>query len=341
MRSVLAFLVLLAVPSAANEAIDIGSDDALGPGESITEFFVRGTGRNDAGFFELYSGRVWDEADCFFVRIPTAARGEFESAGIRDIARHFMGHRIRVRGRVGVLHFGNSAHPCVTVDDPAKIRRLDDVRNFMPSAAYRQRIIEGFTILMAPELLRHDLETAACIGEVESQLRAIAGAVQPDRLAILGRSRIWIEWQANPDGAAAHHTSGQWLERNGFNPDKAGDVEINNVRNFVGWSRGAQPWMLMHELAHAYHARKRREVGDAIESAYRQAMSRGIYDEVKHANGKHERAYAAKNPEEYFAEVTEAYFGRNDFMPFDRGGLREFDPAGYQLMLGVWGPPLN
>ena len=49
------------------------------------------------------------------------------------------------------------------------------------------------------------------------------------------------------------------------------------------------------------------------------------------------RHYALNNDEEYFAETTEAYFGKNDFFPFERAELKEFDPTGYALMEEVWG----
>jgi len=41
---------------------------------------------------------------------------------------------------------------------------------------------------------------------------------------------------------------------------------------------------------------------------------------------------------EYFAEASESYFGVNDFYPFVRAELKEFDPAAYFLMEEIWGP---
>jgi hypothetical protein len=40
---------------------------------------------------------------------------------------------------------------------------------------------------------------------------------------------------------------------------------------------------------------------------------------------------------EYFSECSEAYFGQNDFYPFVRAELKEFDRAGYALMVKEWG----
>jgi len=41
--------------------------------------------------------------------------------------------------------------------------------------------------------------------------------------------------------------------------------------------------------------------------------------------------------EEYFAENCEAYFGLNDFYPFVRAELRDYDPAIYEIIERVFG----
>ncbi len=319
----------------------VGSASPLNPGEVTIEFRVRNTGFNGAGFIELYSERAWDDPGCVFVRVPVSAKGAFASAGIGDVAKHFSGKRVRATGRMEVLRFGEDMHPCVVVAEPARIQRVDGVEDFTPTAFYLKREARGFTIMVSPELARHEKARDEALAEMERQLGAICATVPAARVDSLRQARIWMEWEAKPRGAAEHHPSKDWLEANGYNPDKVGDVEINNARNFVAWSRKAQPWMVMHELAHAYHHQTRQVNGARIEAAYKKAMAAGTYDEVAHVDGKRRRAYAASNPMEYFAELTEAYFGKNDFEPFDRGGLGRFDPVGYALMREVWGEPLR
>ena len=41
---------------------------------------------------------------------------------------------------------------------------------------------------------------------------------------------------------------------------------------------------------------------------------------------------------EYFAEGTEAYFYRNDFYPFVRAELEQYDPMLHELLEDIWGP---
>jgi hypothetical protein len=48
-------------------------------------------------------------------------------------------------------------------------------------------------------------------------------------------------------------------------------------------------------------------------------------------------ADALTNEYEYFAELSEAYFWRNDFFPFNRNQLYEYDPMGAEMIRTGWG----
>jgi hypothetical protein len=121
-----------------------------------------------------------------------------------------------------------------------------------------------------------------------------------------------------------------------MNPDKAGGVEIANVRNFLTWTHD-QPWMVLHELAHAYHHQVLTFEHAEVRTCHGEAMRNKLYDSVLHINGRKQRHYACTNPMEYFAEMTEAYFGTNDFYPFVRAELKQVDPRMYALLEKLWG----
>lgn len=210
-----------------------------------------------------------------------------------------------------------------------------------PVSAYEVRTVEGFRVLVHPRVLEHAADAAAAMTELRAQLKAIARVVPAKPLADLRKVAIWIEWDAKPNGAAEFHRSADWLRDNGYNVDKVGAVEINNARSFVVWSRQNQPWMVMHELAHAYHHHVLKPDHAGIADAFRQAVKSGKYDAVAYGKEGKKKAYALTDSYEYFAEMTEAYFGRNDFEPFDRADLKAFDPVAYQLMRDVWGDPLT
>ena len=100
------------------------------------------------------------------------------------------------------------------------------------------------------------------------------------------------------------------------------------------------PYLLLHELAHAYHDKVLSFKNEAIKAAYEKAKASGTYDEVERFNGNDivkDEAYAMTTPQEYFAELTEAYFGKNNFYPFNRNELKEHDPEGYAVIEKAWG----
>ncbi len=117
-------------------------------------------------------------------------------------------------------------------------------------------------------------------------------------------------------------------------------MKLANAKNFLSWTY-EQPWMVMHELAHAYHHHfldKGFENAEISESWTRITESKK-YESVLHWNGKHSKHYALTNPMEYFAETTESYFGSNDFFPFVAAELKTFDPESDELMRKIWGDP--
>lgn len=210
-------------------------------------------------------------------------------------------------------------------------------RNYDPTSAYEKESIQGFTVLVNRQVLAHEREASETLQELKTQLEAIARVMPSGPLTALRKVRIWVEWNKREKGGAAEfHPSAGWLEQNGYNPEKVSDIEIANSRNFVKASRAEQPLLVLHELAHAYHFLVLGERHPGIAAAYKQAVERGLYEEVEHVRGGKRRAYALVNEKEYFAELSEAYFGKNDFYPFTRADLEKHDPVGYRLLQQVW-----
>ena len=46
-----------------------------------------------------------------------------------------------------------------------------------------------------------------------------------------------------------------------------------------------------------------------------------------------------KDQREFFAELSEAYFGQNDYYPFTREQLRDFDPQSFKVIAEAWDRP--
>lgn len=254
--------------------------------------------------------------------------------GLRSAKRSLLLPLILLLSTIATQANGSESHLSATTSPPILAHR-----SIAPTSTYRQTTSHGFTILIHPEVLKHPKEAGQLWQELNTQLAAIDRVMPTKPLAELRKVRIWVEWANRENGAAEFHPSAIWLQQHGYNPDKAGNVEISNSRNFVQWSQINQPWMLLHELAHAYHFCVLGEHFAPIEAAYQHALDKHLYASVLYARGPKQKAYALTNPKEYFAELTEAYFGKNDFYPFDRAQLKQYDPIGYQLMEQTWGQP--
>ncbi len=209
-------------------------------------------------------------------------------------------------------------------------------KSFSPASDYNKESIQGFTVLFNKELQKYPKEYQEMHAELTSQLTAIVQVVPSKPLVALKKVKIWVEWKHEKNGAAEFHPSKQWLIEHNYNPEKAGCIEIANTNNFVQWSRGEQPWMILHELAHSYHFLILGENFSAIQNAYENALNKLLYTSVAYIKGGKQRAYALNNNKEYFAELSESYFGKNDFFPFTKAELEKYDPIGYKLMEEVW-----
>jgi len=207
---------------------------------------------------------------------------------------------------------------------------------YTPTSDYTVRQIEGWKVLVNNELLSDHSDLAEEVLKLlEHQLYQITRVVSDEVLKELRRISIWVEYDAPRHRCMCYHPNKQWLIDNDFNPDKQRSVEIANAENFLKWTIG-QPWMVMHELAHAYHHCVLGHDNTDIKEAYEKAVKGKGYESVLHINGKLRRAYALNNDKEYFAEATEAFLGTNDFYPFVRSELQEHDPTMYQLLKKLW-----
>jgi hypothetical protein len=220
------------------------------------------------------------------------------------------------------------------IDEPTAPERAR-----IPTSAYAQRDVEGWTVRVNRRLLddgdqadtgRRALELLATkLAEIRRTLPARA-------VAHLQHVPIWLGVDDGHAPCAEYHPSRDWLVKNGYNPDKAKCVEIGNADRFLEWS-DTQPAMVLHELAHAYHDQVLGFDDPSIRAAFEAAKASGRYDRVRRADGREERHYALTDPTEFFAELTESYFARNDFAPFTRAELKAHDPEAFAVIEGTWG----
>ncbi len=198
---------------------------------------------------------------------------------------------------------------------------------------FRQISLSGFRIMVNPITAENE-ETKEALAILADRLELITKTLPSKHLEKLKKVAFWMQYKETT-GGMAYHPSKEWLISNGYTPEMEKSIEIQNIRHFIDW-QGDQPFMVLHELAHAYDDLYLGEMQNQIVQAYENAVSSKKYESVPYIRGGKQRHYALNNKTEYFAELSEAYFGKNDFYPFNREDLKQFDPMGYQLMQDAW-----
>jgi hypothetical protein len=209
-----------------------------------------------------------------------------------------------------------------------------------PSPAKRR--LAGWTLHFSPRLLKDDHSgTQRALALLKKQLEAIARVVPAKALTRLRQVPLWLSppYPGFPP-KAEYHPDASWLRQHGRDPEMAKSVEFTNTA-ILEREISRIPWLVLHELAHAYHDRV---LGDdpQIRAAFKRAAASGTYDAVRrrHEDGRAEtleRSYAMANEQEYFSKSTEAFFGLSEFYPFDRSDLAAHDPAMERLVRSKWG----
>jgi len=217
----------------------------------------------------------------------------------------------------------------------AMLASFTGASDYTPTEGYDVRKIEGWKVLVNKELLDYPELAENVLELLKVQLYQITRVVANGPLEEIRKVPIWVEYKAPRHPCMCYHPSRGWLTNNGFNPEKERSVEVANAENFLKWTIG-QPWMVLHELAHAYHHNVLGYDHKEVRHAYEEAVESKKYESVLHISGRSKRAYALNNDQEYFAECSEAFLGTNDFYPFVRSELKQHDEEMYELLRKLW-----
>lgn len=203
--------------------------------------------------------------------------------------------------------------------------------------AHTQQNIEGWMVYVDRRLLGEEKEVGRrALKVLANKLHSIALVMPEKPLEELQKVPIWIDLD-HKLRTMQYHPSADWLKEHGYDTKMTKVVHIPNARGFVAHQKSNdQPWVVLHELAHAYHDRVLGFDHPEIKGAYEQAVKDGRYESVLHISGRMKRHYALTDHKEYFAEASEAFFGTNDFYPFVRAELKRHDPSLYELLAELW-----
>ena len=205
---------------------------------------------------------------------------------------------------------------------------------YEPTANYESRDIEGWTVLVNKRLLNEKQELGdKAIRLLALQLYQIKTLVPQRQVVELQKIKIWLD--DDPRNQIHYHPERQWLVDNGFNPDRAKAVDIGVADQFVNVYR-EQPFVVLHELAHAYHDQVLGFEDERIKHVYELAVAGKEYESVLKIQEHKGRHYALTDHKEFFAEATESFLGTNDFYPFVRSELKEHDLQAYELLQEIW-----
>ncbi|HWI56378.1 MAG TPA: metallopeptidase [Bacillota bacterium] len=203
------------------------------------------------------------------------------------------------------------------------------------------RQIEGWTVRVDDRLLTGPDEMLGrrALQLLEAKLADITFVVDQPHLVRLQAIPIVLDLNHGKLHAMQYHPSPAWLEAHGYATNLAKCVHICEAADFVAPRQiNEQPWVVLHELAHAYHDQVLGFEEPRITQAYERFKRSGHGEKALLFDGTCTRHYGLTNPKEFFAEMTEAYFGLNDFYPFNRAELMTAEPEIYQLLQNLWGP---
>lgn len=204
-----------------------------------------------------------------------------------------------------------------------------------------EREVEGWKVDVDPALFsdEHAAVGEKALAALGNHLQRVKFIVPAERVTQLQQVRIWLELKHAKLDRMQYHPNRAWLVAQGHDPRLAKHVHIPVAAQLFARNMWAQhPYVVLHELAHAYHDQVLSFDQPKIIEVYTAAKENGLYERVLSHTGQTVRHYGMNNHKEYFAESTEAYFGVNDFYPFVRAELKTHDPGMFTLLETIWGP---
>ena len=191
--------------------------------------------------------------------------------------------------------------------------------------------IEGWTYLVNQEILKNNKNWPTIKRMMSNQLFGMKQFLKKDVIKAMQKVKTYVDIKQIGKSGAEYHPSKKWLIDNKFSPNKAKCVEYSNIDGFINYSK-SQPWVVLHELMHSYHDQVLGFNNKEILECYKKALKSGKYSTVKHITGRERKHYGSTDHKEYLSEATEAFFGVNDFFPFVRAELKDYDPEIYKFL---------
>lgn len=206
-------------------------------------------------------------------------------------------------------------------------------------ASRTKKDVEGWTLRVDDRLLTGEKELLGktALRFIEAKLFELKAVVPAPRVKELQTITIVLDLECGDLKPMQYHPDAGWLKAHGFSPDLAKCVHLPRAVDVASRRNiNEQPWVMLHELAHAYHDQFLDFDDPRIIAAYEEYKKSGRGEATLLYNGKKVKHYALTNHKEFFAEMTESFFGSNDFFPFNRAELQESEPEIFKALTRIW-----
>ena len=212
-----------------------------------------------------------------------------------------------------------------------------------PPRAYENVPLGNWTVLVEKQLLDAEKDLAQrALDRLRRQLDELVRIFPKPAQVRFSKLTLFLMFGERAAGGGRNNGLEYFQEEaprhdSRLDPKMANSILIYSAENYVWLPERRALMALVHEFAHAYQLEQWPENEPRIYEAWTQAMQRGLYRHVKDENGEVlAQGYATVNQLEYFAEVSMVFFVGGYYTPFDRGELRTYDPAGYEMVRKLW-----
>jgi hypothetical protein len=213
-----------------------------------------------------------------------------------------------------------------------------------PPRVYVSHELSGWPVRVEKQLADEAPELAKrTLVRLEKKLSEVAAVLPAKTLPDLRKVKLFLMY--GPKATAGGRSNGlEYFQRHAprhhrwLDPRMGSSIVIFHAENYATISELWARKSLVHEFGHAHHLEHWPESRADIYDTWAHAVKSGLYHAVKEEDrGTYLPNYAAQNHLEYFAELTAMYFVGANYFPYDRSGLKAYDPDGYALVQKLWG----
>jgi hypothetical protein len=163
----------------------------------------------------------------------------------------------------------------------------------------------GWKVKVNNELISGDTSVLKkSLGLFGKELFDLSNILPKNAIVKLKNVVFWFETETAIHGyTGEYYRSKAWLIKKGLNPEKVKGIDIVAGR-YIDSKALHENWVILHELAHAYHDLVVGFQNEDIITAYKVTHNAGLYEQVRRGFNMHHHGYASTNAHEYFAEIS-------------------------------------